>query len=154
MLKPPTTLLKEYPKGENEKELKKNKTICEITSASKEKDENMTKLIDKKKECKTTIDTNQIIKKDPTELTLYLKQNNNNKLKSSNNVIIGRLKPEESKYKDFDFFQIDTKECSRMHAIIYKTRVGYFLSDNNTPNGTYLRVYILLTNNFILIFLK
>ncbi len=128
-------------KGENEKESKKNKKICEITSASKEKDDNMTKLIDKKKEWTSTADTSQIVKKDPTEFTLYLKQNNyDNKLKSSNNVIIGRIKPEEYKYKDFDFFQIDAKECSRLHAIIKKTKLGYVLSDNNTPNGTYLKV--------------
>ena len=104
------------------------------------KDENLTRIMQRKEESKG-VDTNQILKKS-NEVTLYLKEcnNNDNNVKTSNNLVIGRKKPEESKYKDYDFFKIDKNECSRLHAFISKNNFGYFLSDNNTQNGTYLKV--------------
>ena len=114
----------------------------------KKEDSNFTKRMVKKEEAKAA-DTYPIFKTStPIGFTLYLKGISKDvAIKTSNNVIIGRLRPEEDKYKDFDFFKIDAPECSRLHAFIYKTNVGYFLSDNNTQNGTYLKVLFIFLKN-------
>lgn len=77
-------------------------------------------------------------------------ENKNNYIKANKNVIIGRSKIKELKLTDSEFFKIDIPECSRQHVLIYKTDKGFFLSDNNTTNGTYLKVMSI--NFFLLIF--
>ena len=54
-------------------------------------------------------------------------------------MIIGRSNIKDMKFADSEFFKIDIPQCSRRHALIYKTDKGFFLSDNNTQNGTYLK---------------
>ena len=163
----PVTKRRDLEKGESEKQKDKKSKRNKINNEEKtciipkEKEEfftnpmvkkevsSFTKLMVKKEEAKEAF-TNPVVKNSIIEFTLYLREKSKKDfIKTAKSVIIGRLEPEEAKYKDFDFFKIDAKECSRLHAFIYKTKVGYFLSDNNTQNGTYLQVlFIVLKNNY------